>query len=136
MIHEATWGYYPHSVGLEVCTTKAKSLTLVPVDEEPLVLTLQPANSDSTSVETSLFLNSRPIPWTQLRNTLRAELSRRANRIIYIDGDQDLHYAEVVRLVDAAEGAWFGVSVVLLTPKLKEQTKYGCSRPLHRRSLR
>jgi biopolymer transport protein ExbD len=70
--------------------------------------------------EPELRLNSRPVSWRDLSNLLRTELSRHPDRVVYVEGEGDLEVGDIVRVVDVAREAWYGVPVVLLTPKLKK----------------
>ena len=56
----------------------------------------------------------------ELRDALRAELTRRPARVVYIEGDDSLTYADIMRVVDITRGAWPRAAIVLLTPNLKK----------------
>jgi biopolymer transport protein ExbD len=118
MIFGWMWGSYPHSVGLEVRIALPSTLT---ADlEERIILTVQ---SPPFSNEPELRLNSRPVSRGDLRAALRAELSRRAHRVVYVQGEPCLSVGDVVRVIDIARDAWYGVPVVLMTPELEKSLK-------------
>ena len=48
------------------------------------------------------------------------ERSRRVHPVVYLDGDGELDYQDLVKVIDAARDSWYGVEVVLLTPELKK----------------
>jgi len=119
MIFGWMWGLYPHSVGLEVRI--ALPATLIADVEGRLMLTVQCPNSDTpSSNDPELRLNSRLVSTDDLRGALRAELSRRAHRVVYVQGEGCLKVEDVVRVIDIARDAWYGVPVVLMTPELEK----------------
>jgi len=119
MIFGWMWGVYPHSVGLEVRI--ALPATLIADVEGRIILTVQcPKSGTPSSNEPELRLNSRPVSWGDLRGALRAELSRRAHRVVYLNGEGCLNVGDVVRVIDIARDAWYGVPVVLMTPELEK----------------
>jgi len=54
-----------------------------------------------------------------LRAALKAKLSRRADRIVFVDGDEDLCYSDAAEVVGVISG--LKAKAVLLTPKLKQE---------------
>ena len=122
MIYTLAWGFWPwtSSRGLEVRITRPATLT-ADLQVEPVIVTVHRAESSTPGAnEPELRLNSRSVSRSDLRDALRVELSRRADRVIYVEGDIDLEFADIVRVVDIAQEAWYGVHVVLLTPELKK----------------
>jgi hypothetical protein len=112
-------GSYPHSVGLEVRI--AIPATLIADIEGRIILAVQCAKGRTpVPSEPELRLNSRPVSRGDLRAALRAELSRRAHRVIYVHGEGCLNVGDVLRVIDTARDAWYGVPVVLLTPELEK----------------
>lgn len=66
-----------------------------------------------------LFLNSKPVTASQLPRALEAEFARRADWSVYVEGDSDANYGDVIRAMDqvrAAHGA-----VIILTPELRTE---------------
>jgi biopolymer transport protein ExbD len=64
-------------------------------------------------------LNFKPITLRELPSALRSVLSWHAVPVVYLEGAGCLEVDEVVRVMDVVRGAWYGVSIVLLTPGLK-----------------
>ena len=119
MISGWMFGLYPHSVGLEV--RLAKPATLVADVEGRIIVSVHcPKGTTSPVGEAEVRLNSRSVSSRDLRAVLRAELSRRAHRVVYVEGEDCLTVGDIVRVIDTARDAWYGVPVVLLTPKLKK----------------
>jgi hypothetical protein len=105
--------------GLPIRTMPPPTLMAGPLEAYPII-TVQPAKGRHLSSHAvQLQLNSRPVSSDALPDALRAELSRRADSIVYVDGDRSLDIGDVLRVVDIARGAWPDVTIVLLTPKLK-----------------
>ena len=72
------------------------------------------------SQEPELRLNSSAVAWCDLRRALTAELSPRGHRVVSVRGDGCLNVGDVVRVIDTARDAWYGVPVVLMTPELEK----------------
>jgi biopolymer transport protein ExbD len=66
-----------------------------------------------------LSINGAELKREDFRGQLKAELSRRADWVVFVDGDEDLRVDENVAVVDAIRG--LKAKVVLLTPKLKQE---------------
>jgi hypothetical protein len=47
-----------------------------------------------------LRVNSKFISWGKPRDVLREDLSRRPHPVVYIEGHNDLQFADVVRVID------------------------------------
>jgi len=122
MIYTLMWGVWPwsHSVGFEVRIAQPAA-SMANRYEERVIITVQRAESSTfTAEESQLHLNSRPVSWGDLRDALRAELSRSPNRAVYVEGHGTLEFADIVRVIDIAREAWPAVPVVLLTPEVKK----------------
>jgi len=108
------------SRGLDVWITKPMTL-MTDFQGERVIVTVQRTQGGTLAAnESELRLNSRPVSWRDLSELLRTELSRHADRVVYVEGEGDLEVGDIVRVVDVAREAWYGVPVVLLTPKLKK----------------
>ncbi len=122
MIFGWMWGLYPHSVGLEVRI--ALPATLIADVEGRIILTVQcPKSGTPSSNEPEIRLNSRHVSKSDLRGALKAELSRRAHRVVYVRGEGCLNVEDVVGVIDIARDAWYGVPVVLMTPGLEKSLR-------------
>ena len=67
-----------------------------------------------------LYLNSRPITAQELPPALEAELARRADHSVYVEGDPDLNYGDVVQAMSLVRRA--GGEVIMMTPKFRAET--------------
>jgi biopolymer transport protein ExbD len=79
---------------------------------EPLVVYVQFAG---ITVVPRIYVNSKSVSWDQLRETLKAELGRRPEWVVYVKGDSNLAYAYVAEVVSIARD--LQAKVVLLTPQ-------------------
>src|SRR5271165_5108002 len=93
------FGYQAPSVGLRVHTMTPKSFLADPQSERVII----------TVTRATLRLNARPVSWEDLPAALRAELSRHANPVVYVEADGDLSFADIARVIDIARTAWYGV---------------------------
>ena len=63
-------------------------------------------------------LNQEPIDGTQLQDRLEEIFKTRAERVVFVKGDQDLEFQTVAKAIDIAKGA--GIDKVgLMTPKME-----------------
>jgi len=60
------------------------------------------------------YLNGNAIPVDRIPAALVEFFKRRANRVVYVEGDLDSNFGDVVEAADAVRSA--GGQVVLLTP--------------------
>ena len=79
--------------------------------ERPLVLRI---DRDS-----NLWLNRERVPESDLDSRIARLLAHRFDVVLFIEGDPDLPFASVAKLVDRARG--LGVSKVALMPRGKSQ---------------
>ena len=120
LIWDAGYGHYP-SFGLDV-RVKRPATIMADADEELLIVTARCHECGPGAItKVDLLLNSRPVVLGDLGDALRTKLSRRGSRVLYVEGDANLDFLDIARVIDIARGAWPGVPVVLLTPALKRQ---------------
>jgi biopolymer transport protein ExbD len=114
--------FYSHSVGFEV---RLPNRAVHPMDtgEAVIVKVECPTEQTPPAGEPGLRLNGRPVSKDDLRASLRAELSRHAQPVVYVDGDPCLTVGNVVEVIDLARDAWYGVPIVLVTPELMNTLK-------------
>jgi len=63
-------------------------------------------------------LNEEPVEWGTLESRLVAVFKTRADRTVFVKGDDDLDYQAVARAIDIAKGA--GIDHLgLMTPKIQ-----------------
>ena len=67
------------------------------------------------------YLNSKPIASVDLPAALKKELSRRADWVVYVEGDPDVNVEEVARAMDIVIG--LHAKPVLLTRKLEKSSR-------------
>jgi biopolymer transport protein ExbD len=66
----------------------------------------------------SIMINSEPIEESRLESRLEDIFKTRNERVVFVDGDPDLMYQNVARVIDIAHGA--GIDKVgLMTEKIK-----------------
>lgn len=53
-------------------------------------------------VRGEVFVNAKKVEWDELEGTLKQELARRRDWVVYVGGDEDLSWQEVVNVIDAA----------------------------------
>jgi biopolymer transport protein ExbD len=82
--------------------------------EGPIIVSVK-RQDDSAQI----FLNGKEIRREELEQALKAELARRANWVVFVEGDNSLPYAEPMHVLDV--GHALHAKVVILTPKLKEE---------------
>lgn len=65
----------------------------------------------------NLYLNSKPVTASELPRALEGKFSRRADWSVYVEGDSDAKYEDVIRAMDLVRTAHG--KVIVLTPKLR-----------------
>lgn len=83
----------------------------------PLVVSVVRTKNDSPQ----FLLNGNEIKFGNLHDALKKELSRRADWVVFVDGDNDLPFQDVVAVVDAANS--LQAKCVILTPHLRQEAK-------------
>lgn len=68
---------------------------------------------ESPSGMSAVYVNSKETPWNELGNTLRNQLKVRPRWIVYVEGEDDASWQDVVNVIDVARG--LHAEVVLLT---------------------
>jgi hypothetical protein len=76
----------------------------------PLVLKVKFAG---TNLPPKLYMNSKPLSWDELNDSLRAELNKQDVKVVYVEADADVSWQDALRAVDAAR--CLQAKVVLLT---------------------
>jgi|ERR1022692_471892 biopolymer transport protein ExbD len=115
-----SWGYWRHTVGLDVSITVPVS-PMPPPQARPLVVTLKRKQTTGPyATELEIFLNSKSLLRSELHSALRTELSKRGRPVVFVEGDDYLEFRDVAEVIDIAHEGWPGVHVVLLTPQLKK----------------
>jgi len=76
-------------------------------DQDQIVLEVKPGPT--------YFINTKQVASAQLEAELRQVYTGRPRKVIFVKGEENLKYQDVVRAVDASRGA--GVEVVGLVPR-------------------
>jgi biopolymer transport protein TolR len=76
-------------------------------DDTQIVLEVRPGPS--------YFINNQPVASAALESRLREVYTGRPRKVIFVKGEENLKYQDIVRAVDASRGA--GVEVVGLVPR-------------------
>jgi biopolymer transport protein ExbD len=68
----------------------------------------------------NFYFNSKPITAEELPPALEAELTRRGDHSVYVEGDSNVEYGSVVQAMNLVRGA--GGEVIVVTPKFRAET--------------
>jgi biopolymer transport protein TolR len=68
--------------------------------------------------DNTVKLNEEPVEWANLEARLIAVFKTRADRTVFVKGDDDLDYQSVARAIDIAKGANID-HLGLMTPKIQ-----------------
>ena len=78
-----------------------------PPDDEQIVLEVKPGPS--------YFVNRQPVEAANLESFLRDVFAQRARKVIFVRGEENMTYGEVIRAVDASRAA--DITIVGLVPR-------------------
>lgn len=109
LIFVYSWGWHRRSIGIQVSVLR----------QGPNVdcsNTLMLVRIDGDSPHPHLFLNSTPVAWGQLAHSLRDQLKRRPDRVVFVEAGENISWADVINAVDIIQGT--NAKVVLLTTKI------------------
>jgi hypothetical protein len=107
---------YPPAVGLPIRITPLDTLA---TEIQPERLVVRVGSSERPAKGAPLLrLNSRPVSRSDLRTEVRAALSRRGAAVVYVNC---LEFGDVVPVIDVRREAWYGVTIVLMTPARKDR---------------
>jgi biopolymer transport protein ExbD len=77
---------------------------------EPLIVLVKDARPGQRP---NLYVNSRQVSWEDLDRTLKEELGRRRDWVVYVGGDDEVGWQNVADVIDVARGRQ--AKVVLIT---------------------
>jgi biopolymer transport protein ExbD len=103
-------GWDRRSVGIRISVLKSGST--VDYSTMPALVRIESAGAD---VPAHLNLNSKPVLWGELADALRNLLKLRPDRVVNVEADEHVSWADVVNVMDIARGT--NAKVVLLTTK-------------------
>ena len=78
-----------------------------PPDDQQIVLEVKPGPT--------FAINQQPVEVTALEGRLREIFAQRNRKVIFVKGEEDLSYKDVIRAVDASRAA--GITIVGLVPR-------------------
>jgi biopolymer transport protein ExbD len=81
----------------------------------PIVISVIGASATRLSV---VYVNSKETLWNELGNTLRAQLEVRPHWIVYVEGADNVPWADVVKAIDVARGLHADVVLLTVTPNI------------------
>jgi biopolymer transport protein ExbD len=67
--------------------------------------------------DVQLRINRQPVAWEQLEAQLSDIYKRRAQKVLFIRGDDDLDFVDVIRVIDAAKATKLDITIGLFTAK-------------------
>ena len=118
------WGHYPHATGFMVRLNKpgtATTDTQADTQADRVVVSVRCVNDCALpAADPEILLNAKPVGWVEFGGTLRSELARHADPVVYVEGDRKLEVGSMLRVIKVVRAARNGVRVVLLTPALKK----------------
>jgi hypothetical protein len=79
-------------------------------DFSPIIISVIATNGSGRCV---VYVNSKETPWDELGHTLRSQLEVRPRWLVYVEGGDDVGWADVTKAIDVARG--LHAEVVLLT---------------------
>jgi len=69
-----------------------------------------------TDIPPHLYLNSKPVSWSELADALRNQLKLHPDWVVYVEADKHVSWADVVNAMDIIRGTT--AKVVLLTTEV------------------
>jgi biopolymer transport protein ExbD len=109
LIFVYSWGWDRRSIGIQVSVLRQGPN--VDYSTMPMLVRI-----DGDSLPPHLYLNSTPVSWGELANALRDQLKLRPDRVVYVEADEHISWADVMNAVDIIRGT--NANVVLLTTKI------------------
>ncbi len=94
------------SRGLPAAVPNASIDGTPPPAQQPLVVRID--------LDSNLWLNREPVPEREFDSRITYLLARRSGAVLFIEGDKDLAFSSVSKLVDRVRG--LGVSTIALMP--------------------
>jgi hypothetical protein len=101
---------YPLPVGLPVHLVKIGASDH---DFSPIIVSVIATNGSGRSV---VYVNSKETPWDELGNTLRSQLEVRPRWVVYVEGGDNVGWADVTKAIDVARGLHAEVVLLTATP--------------------
>jgi biopolymer transport protein ExbD len=99
---------------------------LVKANADPAGAVIVRVTRDSRSSKRPVervFVNDQEVGWENLRGALLSKFSARAEWVVFVEGDKDLPYQDIVDAMDIARD--LRATVVMLTPRMAQATQSG-----------
>lgn len=106
-----SWGWDRRSVGIRVSVLKLGAT--VDYSTMPALVRIDGAGTD---IPPHLYLNSKPVSWSELADALRNQLKLHPDWVVYVEADKHVSWADVVNAMDIIRGTT--AKVVLLTTEV------------------
>jgi hypothetical protein len=91
-------------------------------DFSPIIVSVIATNRSGRSV---VYVDSKETPWDELGNILRRQLEVRPRWIVYVEGGDDVAWADVTKAIDVARGLHAEVVLLTATPKIDSSHRRG-----------
>jgi len=98
MVMSTAFAYMPRGVSVQLLKPEAVPHSSDPWAEPLIVL----AKTRGPGKIPNLFVNSKLVPWEDFDHVLKQELGRRREWVVYVGGDDDVQWQDVVNLIDVA----------------------------------
>ena len=102
----------PHGLEAEIPQSPKKNQPSPPDLERSVV-----AEVVKSGTEVQVRINQQPVAWERLEAQLPDIYKTRAQRLLFMRGEDDLDFAEVIRVIDAAKATNLDINVGLFTAK-------------------
>jgi biopolymer transport protein ExbD len=102
----------PQGLNAEISQQPAKHQPTPPAPERSIVAEVVRAGN-----EVQIRINQQPVAWERLEAQLTDIYKTRAQRVLFIRGDDDLDYVDVIRVIDAAKATKLDITIGLFTAK-------------------
>jgi hypothetical protein len=84
-------------------------------DFSPIIISVIATKASRASV---VYVNSKETPWAELGHILRSQLEVRPRWIVYVEGGDDVGWADVTKAIDVARGLHAEVVLLTATPNI------------------
>ena len=91
-------------------------------DPPSIIVSVIAANRSGQSV---VYVNSKEMPWDELSNALRSQLEVRPRWIVYVEGGDDVAWADLTKAIDVARGLHAEVVLLTATPNVDSSQEHG-----------
>jgi len=95
---------------------KDKNKQEEPPDRTIVVQVIAPANAGGRA---TLKINQDDVGWDQLENRLAEIFKTRAEKVMFVKGDDNLSFSDVAQVIDIAHSADLSMKIGLITAKVE-----------------